>query len=98
MEQVRTIEGEVDDIKDRLSSTGDTVVEMLVSGGGGMEKCIAYSEKAKVLQNLLEKMRGLVSRNNVSHIRDLKVRVEINGIVKNQSGKDLIVTGIKIVQ
>jgi hypothetical protein len=97
MEQVRVIEGEVDDIRDRLSSTGDTVVEMLVRVDSGVERCVAYSEKAKVLQNLMEKMKALVSRNNVSHVRELKVRVEINGIVKNQSGKDLIVTGVRII-
>jgi hypothetical protein len=44
-------------------------------------------------------MKGLASKNGAAHIRDLKVRVEISGIVKNQSAsKDIIVTAIKIAQ
>lgn len=98
MEAVRTIDGEIDEIRDRLSSTGDSVVEMHLVAASGKERVIAYAEKADALKNLHEKMQGLASRNGVGHIRDLHVRVEISGIVKNQSAsKDLIVTGIKIV-
>jgi hypothetical protein len=98
-EVVRTIDGEIDEIKDRISSTGDTVVELQLNGSAGPEKCLAYAEKAKALQTLHEKMKGLASRNAASHIRDLHVRVEITGIVKNQSAsKDIIVTAIKISQ
>jgi hypothetical protein len=98
-EVVRTVEGEVDDIRERIGSTGDTVVEVHLNGASGPEKCLAYAEKAKALQNLHEKMQGLASKNGAAHIRDLKVRVEISGIVKNQSAsKDIIVTAIKIAQ
>ncbi|MBI3512690.1 MAG: hypothetical protein HY060_01245 [Proteobacteria bacterium] len=96
-EVVRTVDGEIDDIKDRISSTGDTVVEVHLNGSAGPEKCLAYAEKAKALQSLLEKLKSLASKNGAAHIRDLKVRVEISGIVKNQSAsKDIIVTAIKI--
>lgn len=99
MEQVRTVDGEIDDIRERIASTGDQVVEVLLKAEGGLEKCLAYAEKAKQLHALAEKMRGLVARNGVAHLRDLKVRVEITGIVKNQSAsKDLIVTAIKLTQ
>jgi hypothetical protein len=98
-EVVRTIDGEIDEIRDRISSTGDTVVELQLNGSSGPEKCLAYAEKAKALQSLHEKMKGIASKNGASHIRELKVRVEISGIVKNQSAsKDIIVTGIKISQ
>jgi hypothetical protein len=98
-EVVRTVDGEIDDIRERIASTGDTVVEIHLNGSSGPEKCLAYAEKAKALQNLHEKMQGLLSKNGVSHIRELKVRVEISGIVKNQSAsKDIIVTAIKIAQ
>ena len=98
-EVVRTIDGEIDEIRDRISSTGDTVVELHLNASSGPEKCLAYAEKAKALQSLLEKMQALASRNGAAHIRDLKVRVEISGIVKNQSAsKDIIVTAIKIAQ
>ena len=97
MEAVRTVEGEIDEMKERLSSTGDEVVELIIKAGGGMERCVAYAEKAKTLQTLHEKMKGLVSRNGVGHIRDLHVRIEVSGIVKNQAAsKDIIVTGIKL--
>ncbi|HUA52303.1 MAG TPA: hypothetical protein VMB81_09060 [Candidatus Sulfotelmatobacter sp.] len=98
-EVVRTVDGEIDDIRERIASTGDTVVEIHLNGSSGPEKCLAYAEKAKALQNLHEKMQGLLSKSGASHIRDLKVRVEISGIVKNQSAsKDIIVTAIKISQ
>src|SRR5258706_1778300 len=98
-EVVRTVDGEIDEIRDRIASTGDTVVELHLNASSGPEKCIAYAEKAKALQSLLAKMESLKSRNGVTHIRDLKVRVEISGIVKNQSAsKDIIVTAIKISQ
>lgn len=99
MEAVRTVDGEIDEIRDRLSSTGDTVVELHLNAESGKEKCLAYAEKAKALQNLSEKLKDIVSRNGVTHMRELHVRVEITGIVKNQSAsRDIIVTGIKIVQ
>lgn len=99
METVRTIEGEVDDIMSRISSTGDNVAEIHLVSGGGKERCVAYAEKATTLQNLLKKMQDLASRNGVAHIRELHVKVEVTGIVKNQSAsKDVIVTGIKISQ
>lgn len=97
MEAVRTIDGDIDEIKDRLSSTGDTVVELHLLADGGKEKCLAYAEKADALKVLLAKMQGLASKNGVGHIRDLHVRVEITGIVKNTSAsKDLIVTAFKL--
>jgi hypothetical protein len=98
MEAVKTIDGEIEEIRDRISSTGDSVVELMLAASSGKERCIAYAEKAEALKKLHDKMQGLLSRNGVSHIRELHVRVEISGIVKNQSAsKDLIVTGIKIV-
>lgn len=98
-EVVRTIDGEIADIRERIASTGDTVVEIHLNASSGPEKCLAYAEKAKALQNLHEKLQGLLSKNGAAHIRDLKVRVEISGIVKNQSAsKDIIVTAIKIAQ
>jgi hypothetical protein len=98
-EVVRTVEGEIEEIRDRLSSTGDTIVELQLNSSSGPEKCLAYAEKAKALQSLHEKMQGLASKNGASHIRELKVRVEISGIVKNQSAsKDIIITAIKIAQ
>jgi hypothetical protein len=98
-EVVRTIDGEIQEIRERISSTGDTVVELNLNASSGPEKCLAYAEKAQALQKLHEKLQGLASRNGASHIRDLKVRVEISGIVKNQSAsKDIIVTAIKIAQ
>lgn len=99
MESVRTIDGEIEEIRDRLSSTGDTVVELHLMASSGRERCLAYAEKAEALKSLHSKMQGLATRNGVPHIRDLHVRIEISGIVKNQSAtKDLIVTGIKLVQ
>ena len=53
----------IEEIRDRISSTGDTVVELQLNGSSGPEKCIAYAEKAKALQSLHEKMKGLASRN-----------------------------------
>ena len=98
-EVVRTVEGEVQEIRERIGSTGDNVVELHLNASSGPEKCLAYAEKAKALQNLHEKMQGLASKSGVGHIRDLKVRVEVSGIVKNQSAsKDIIVTAIKIAQ
>ena len=98
-EVVRTVDGEIDDIRERIASTGDTVVEIQLNAASGPEKCLAYAEKAKAVQSLHEKMKGLASKNGAAHIRDLKVRVEISGIVKNQSAsKDIIVTAIKIAQ
>ena len=98
-EVVRTVDVEIEEIRDRISSTGDTVVELQLNASSGPEKCLAYAEKAKALQSLHEKMKGLASKNGAAHIRDLKVRVEISGIVKNQSAsKDIIVTAIKIAQ
>lgn len=97
MEQVRTIEGEIDEIMDRISSSGDAVVELHLIVSGSKEKCFAYAEKAEALQNLLKKMQGLAQSNGCSHIRELGVRVEVTGLVKNQSAsKDLIVTAVKI--
>src|SRR4051794_16010165 len=96
-ETVRTLDGEIADIRDRISSSGDTVVEVMLITTGSQEKCLAYAEKAKVLQGLHAKMKGLASRSGATHIRDLHVRVEISGFVKNQSvSGDLIVTGIRI--
>ena len=98
-ETLRTIDGEIDEIRERISSTGDNVVEIHLSVATGKEKAFAYAEKAKVLANLAEKMKGMAARNSCAHIRELHVRVELSGIVKNQSATgDLIVTGIKIVQ
>jgi hypothetical protein len=99
MESVRTVDGEIEEIRDRISSTGDTVVELHLNAAAGKEKCLAYAEKAKALQNLYEKLKDIVTRNGVNHLRELHVRVEITGIVKNQSAsRDIIVTGIKILQ
>jgi hypothetical protein len=96
-EVVRTVEGEVQDIRERIGSSGDNVVEVHLNASSGPEKCLAYAEKAKALSNLHEKLQSLASKNGAAHIRDLKVRVEISGIVKNQSAsKDIIVTAIKI--
>ena len=96
-EVVRTVDGEIQDIKERIGSSGDSVVEVILTASSGTEKCLAYAEKAKALSNLHEKLQGLASKNGVSHFRELKVRVEISGIVKNQSAsKDIIVTAIKI--
>ena len=97
MEQVRTIEGEVDDMRERIGSDGANIVEMMLNCGGNKEKVQAFAEKAKTLSALYEKMKGLASKNGLGHIRDLKVKVEVTGIVKQQSAnKDIIVTAIKI--
>ncbi|KJV06159.1 hypothetical protein VZ95_20890 [Elstera litoralis] len=99
METVRTIDGEIEDIRDRISSTGDSVCELHLITSGGKEKCFAYADKATIVQNLLKKMQELATRNGVAHIKELHVRVEVTGIVKNQSSsKDLIVTAVKIQQ
>ncbi len=98
METVRTVEGEIEAIADRIASNGDSVVEMILNTPGGREKCIAYADKATQLQNLMKKMHDLAQRNGVSHIKELHVKVEITGILKNQAAsKDIMVTGIKIV-
>ncbi|MDX2102524.1 MAG: hypothetical protein SF002_08290 [Alphaproteobacteria bacterium] len=97
MEQVRTIEGEVDEIRERIGSDGANIVEMYLNAGGTKEKVLAYAEKAKTLASLHEKMKGLAAKNGLGHIRDLKVKVEVSGIVKQQSAsKDIIVTAVKI--
>ena len=40
-EVVRTIEGEVQDIKERIGSSGDSVVEVHLQASSGPEKCLA---------------------------------------------------------
>ncbi|MDI9407757.1 MAG: hypothetical protein QM523_00755 [Candidatus Pacebacteria bacterium] len=98
METIRTIEGEVEEIKSRISSSGDTVVEMFLVTGAGKERVMAYADKADALNNLHSKMQGLVTKNGVASIKDLHVKVEISGLVKQgSSNNEVIVTGIKIV-
>lgn len=97
METVRTVEGEVDEILERISPSGDAVAEVHVITSSGKERCIAFSDKADVISKFNEKMQGLAKSNGCSHIRELKVRVEISGILKNQaSSKDIIVTAVKL--
>lgn len=96
---VRTIDGEIVEIMERISSTGGAVVELHLATSSGKEKFLAYEDKATAIQSLSKKMQDLVTKNGVAHIRDLHVRVEISGIVKAaSSSKDTIVTGIKILQ
>lgn len=96
---VRTVDGEIVEIMERLSSTGGAVVELHLNTAAGKEKFLAYEDKATAIQTLSKKMQDLVAKNGVAHIRDLHVRVEISGIVKAASAtKDTIVTGIKILQ
>lgn len=97
METVRTVEGDVDEILERISPSGDTVAEVHVVTSGGKERCIAFGDKAEMLAKFNEKMQGLAKSNGCSHIRELKVKVEISGILKNQaSSKDIIVTAVKL--
>ncbi|MCX8500706.1 MAG: hypothetical protein ORO03_03290 [Alphaproteobacteria bacterium] len=95
---MRTIEGEVEEIKNRISSSGDTVVEMFLTTSGGKERVMAYADKADALINLNTKMQGLAVKNGVASIKELHVKVEIAGLVKQGSNtNEVIVTGIKIV-
>ena len=98
METIRTIEGEIDEIKNRISSDGVTVAELILNTGSGKERALAYAEKAESLISLNSKMLGLVTKNGVAGVRDLHVKVEITGLVKQGSAtNEVIVTGIKIV-
>ena len=95
-ESLRTIEGEIDEIKNRISSSGDSVVELHINAASGKERVTAFAEKADALINLHNKMKDLAKKNGAAHIRDLKVKIEITGLVKQASNNELIVVGLKI--
>lgn len=94
MEEVRIVDGEILGIRDRISPRGDQLVELRVKRGAGYERCIAYAQKAEDLKRLLGKLASLAHYKGMTRVADLRVRVEVSGIVKS---RDLIITGFRLV-
>jgi hypothetical protein len=94
IEEVRVVDGEILGIRDRISSKGDQLVELRVKRGAGYERCVAYAQRAADLKRLLAKLASLARAKGLGRVADLRVRVEVFGIVKS---RDLIVTGFRLV-
>jgi hypothetical protein len=94
IEEVRVVDGEILGIRDRVSPKGDELVELRVKRGAGYERCLAYAQKAAELKRLLGKLADLARGKGMTRVADLRVRVEVSGIVKS---RDFIVTGFRLV-
>ncbi|MDI9349885.1 MAG: hypothetical protein QM537_07790 [Candidatus Symbiobacter sp.] len=72
-------------------------MELFINASSGKERVTAYAEKADALINLHNKMQGLAQKNGAGHIRDLRIKIEINGLVKQSATNELMVVGLKIM-
>jgi hypothetical protein len=94
IEELRVVDGEILGIRARISSKGDDLIELRVKRCAGYERCLAYAQKAAELKRLLARLGRLAQRKGMQRVADLRVRVEVSGIVR---AGELIVTGFRLV-
>lgn len=90
----RSVTGAIVDIRQRLSSDGKDVVEIVLRTPEGEHRGVAHANMANTASVLKDKLEKLCATHGAATVKDLGVNLTMEGLVRDIS--TVTITAIKI--